>query len=237
MHLETSCSGLPNVTINRIEEFRLCCTVLWNNCIQNNEADNVIQTWTIHKANELVKTLKIEAKLKWLELKPFSQIEKKRWKSLERLLWKKSKKLLKNSGERYQNSFYKIGKTILEEDERKILHHNISSSLRIHVILEDLDKRHEKLVPTNKNVNKILNKKRLDTKVKEIRGPRKFDTDKQNSGTGLVNFNTENEALLVAGKTLWETIRIQGRDIFLCLCCREKMQTKKICVWRNGGNS
>ena len=118
--------------------------LLCNTCIENNERNNIIKTWTIHKANEQVEALKLEIKLELLEVKLTSLIDKK------------VKEVLKVSCKEIQNSYSEIAaknveivstrRPLPESDQKQILNHNISSSLRIHGIPEDLDKRNMKIL-------------------------------------------------------------------------------------------
>ena len=96
MHLEPSCIGLSNVALNGMKELGLSCMLLCNTCIEYNERDNIIKSWTIHKANEQVEAFKIENKLELLEVKLTSLIDKK----LE--------EVLKVSCEEIQNSYKEI---------------------------------------------------------------------------------------------------------------------------------
>ena len=159
MHLEPSCTGLSNVALNGIKELGLSCMLLCNTCIENNERDNIIKSWTIHKANEQVEALKIENKLESLEVKLTSLIDKK----VEEVL-KVSCKVTQNSYSEIAAKNFEIVSTrrpLPETDHKQILNHNISSSLRIHGRRshEDLDeKKYENLVTTTEKVNEILTK-------------------------------------------------------------------------------
>ena len=123
MHLETSCTGLTNVALNGVKELGLSCMLLCNTCIENNERDNIIKSWTIHKANEQVEALKIANKLESLAVKLTSLIDKK------------VEEVLKVSCEEIQNSYSeKAAKNVelvstrrplLESDQKQILNHNI----------------------------------------------------------------------------------------------------------------
>ena len=123
MHLETSCTGLTNVALNGVKELGLSCMLLCNTCIENNERDNIIKSWTIHKANEQVEALKIANKLESLALKLTSLIDKK------------VEEVLKVSCEEIQNSYSEIAaknvelvstrRPLLESDQKQILNHNI----------------------------------------------------------------------------------------------------------------
>ena len=117
---------------------------------------------------------------------------------LTSLIDKKVEEVLKVSCKEIQNSYSEIAaknveivstrRPLPETDHKQILNHNISSSLRIHGIPEDLDKKKsEKL---NEKVNEILTKIGVDTKVKELRRLGKFDKDRKKSRTVLVAFNT-----------------------------------------------
>ena len=103
-----------------------------------------------------------------------------------------------------------------ERDQKQILNHNISSSLRLHGIPEDLDKKkYENLVPTTEKINEILTKIGVDTKVKELRRPGKFDKDRRKSRTVLVTFNTEHEARLVPAKSFEKRTELKNEKVFL----------------------
>ena len=91
-----------------------------------------------------------------------------------------------------------------ESDQKQILNHNISSSLSIHGIPEDLDKKkYENFIPTTEKVNEILTKIGVDTKVKELRRLGKFDKDRKKSRTVLITHYYESR--LVLAKKLRET--------------------------------
>ena len=164
MHLEPSCTGLSNVALNGIKELGLSCMLLCNTCIENNERDNIIKSWTIHKANEQVEALKIENKLESLEVKLTSLIDKK-------------VEVLKVSCKEIQNSYSEVAaknvkivstrRPLPESDQKQILNHNISSNLRIHGIPEDLDKKNMKILsqPPKKST-KFLQKLALTQKSK-----------------------------------------------------------------------
>ena len=154
MHLEPSCTGLSYVALTGIKELGLSCMLLCNTCIENNERD-IIKSWTIHKANEQVEALKIENKLESLEVKLTSLIDKK-------------VEVLKVSCVEIQNSYSEIAaknveivstrRPLPESDQKQILNHKISLSLRIHGIPEDLHKKkHENLVPTTEWSTKYKN--------------------------------------------------------------------------------
>ena len=139
--------------------------LLCNTCIENNERDNIIKSGTIHKANEQEEALKIENKLESLEVKLISLIDKK------------VEEFLKVSCKEIQNSYSEIAAKNVEivstrrplpgSDQKQILNHNISSSLRIHGISEDLDKRNMKILsqPPKKST-KYLQKLALTQKSK-----------------------------------------------------------------------
>ena len=81
MHLEPSCTGLSNLALNGMKDFVPSCMLLCNTCIENNERDNIIKSWTKQKANEQVEALKIVNKLEVLDVKLNSLIDKKEKKS------------------------------------------------------------------------------------------------------------------------------------------------------------
>ena len=230
MHLEPSCTGLSNVALNGIKELGLSCMLLCNTCIENNERDNIIKSWTIHKANEQVEALKIENKLESLEVKLTSLIDKK------------VEEVLKVSCKEIQNSYSEIAaknveivstrRPLPETDHKQILNHNISTSLRIHGIPEDLDKKkYENLVPTTEKVNEILTKIGVDTKVKELRRLEKFDKDRKKSRTVLVTFNTEHEARLVLAKSFEKRTELKDENIFLMpMLSREDALKENLCL-------
>ena len=77
MHLEPSCTGLPNAALNGVKDHGLSCIILCNICIENSERDNIITNWTIYNANDQVKAIIIENKLESLEVKLTSLIDQK----------------------------------------------------------------------------------------------------------------------------------------------------------------
>ena len=204
--------------------------LLRNTCIENNERDNINKSWTIHKANEQVEALKIENKLKSLEVK------------LTSLFDKKVEEVLKVSCKEIQNSYSEIAAKSVEivstrrpspeSDQKQILNHNISSSLRLNGIPEDLDeKKYEKLVPTTEKFNEILTKTGVETKVKELRRLGKFDKDRKKSRTVLVTFNTEHEARLVLAKSYEKRTELQDENIFLMpMMSREDALKENLCL-------
>ena len=119
-----------------------------------------------------------------------------------------------------------------ETDHKQILNHNISSSLRIHGIPEDLDKKkYENLVPTTEKVNEILTKIGVDTKVKELRRLGKFDKDRKKSRTVLVTFNTEHESRLVLAKSFEKRTELKDENIFLMpMLSREDALKENLCL-------
>ena len=119
-----------------------------------------------------------------------------------------------------------------ESDQKQILNHNISSSLRIHGIPEDLDeKKYEILVPTTEKINEILTKIGVDTKVKELRRLGKFDKDRRKSRTVLVTFNTEHEARLVLEKSYERRTELKDENIFLMpMLSREDALKENLCL-------
>ena len=103
MHLETSCTRLSNVATNRTKELRLACMLIFNTCIENNQRDNIIQNWTIHKANEQVKYLKFEDKLESLKKKLITLLKEKMKKS-----WKCPVKISKQLAKQRQKIWEQI---------------------------------------------------------------------------------------------------------------------------------
>ena len=54
MHLEPTCTGLSNVTINEIKELGRNAMLLCNVCIENNERDNYIRNRNISNLEEKI---------------------------------------------------------------------------------------------------------------------------------------------------------------------------------------
>ena len=119
-----------------------------------------------------------------------------------------------------------------ESDQRQILNHNISSSLRIHGIPEDLNgKKYENLVPNTEKVNEILTKISVDTKVQELRRHGKYDKDRKKSRTVLVTFNTEHEARLVLAKSYKKRTELKDENFFLMpMLSREDALKENLCL-------
>ena len=156
---------------------------------------------------------------------------------LTSLIGKKVEEVLKVSCKEIQNSYSEIAaknveitstrRPLPESDLKQILNHNISSSLRIHGIPEDLDKN---LVPTSEKVNEILTKSGVDTNVKELRRLGKFDKDRKKIRTVLVTFNTEHEARLVLAKSYEKRTELKDEKNFLMPMLSREDALKKICV-------
>ena len=66
MLIEPLCTGLSNVAMKEIKELKLSYMSICKTCFENNERDNIIKSWSIHRATEQVEALKIENKLESL---------------------------------------------------------------------------------------------------------------------------------------------------------------------------
>ena len=80
--------------------------------------------------------------------------------------------------------------------------HNISQSLRIQGVPEDLNKSiGESFVPTNAEVNGILDTMGVKTSIVEFRTPGKFDAERKKPRTLLVTLPNKHEARLTLAKS------------------------------------
>ena len=104
-----------------------------------------------------------------------------------RILTKRMMKILSQRNEKLNEILNKIG-----VDTKINLNHNTSSSLSIHGITEDIDKKNdENLVPTERKVERDTQQNWRWHKNQKVENTWKIDKDGMKSGTVLVTFNTK----------------------------------------------
>ena len=136
--LELSFICLSNVDINGFNELGFSFLLLSKTCIENIERDNFSQNRTKYRVNEHIEALKIEDKLQSRELKLTSWLTK-----VEEVLRFYCKEIRNNYCEITAKNVEPASKPRLmpEPDQKQMLIHNISTSLRIFGIREDLHKK------------------------------------------------------------------------------------------------
>ena len=107
--------------------------------------------------------------------------------------------------------------------------HNISQSLRSQGVPEDPSKsKGENLVPTNAEVNGILETMEVKTGIVELRRLGKFDAERKKLRTLLVTLPNEHEARLTLAKSHEHREMLKQKGVFILPALSKEDALKKI---------
>ena len=218
MHLTPECIALSTAAISGIKELGVNVMLLCNKCVENNESDNFIRGRALASVSEKLSTLDVGDKLKNMEKRLTDLVDQKVGEAMKTTCEKVEKTYAavvaveKSTETGNTNASHKVNKGRTN--------HNISQSLRIHGVPEDLSKsKGENLVMTNAKLNGILDAMGVKTSIVELRRLREFDAERKKPRTLLVTLPNEHEARLTLAKfvNIWKC-RNKKEFLYNLLC-------------------
>ena len=197
MHFTPECTALKTAAISGIKELGVNVIILCNKCVENIERDNFKRGRALASVSEKLSTLD---KLKNMEKRLTDLVDQKVVEAMKTTCEKVEETYAavvaaeKSTETSKTNASHKVGKGKLN--------HNISQSLRIQGVREDPSKsKGENLVPTNAEVNGILDTMGVKTSIVELRRLGMFNAERKKPRTLLVTLPNEHEARLTLAKS------------------------------------
>ena len=197
MHLTPECTVLSPAAITGIKELGMNAMLLCNNCVEQNERDNFIRCQTLSKVAEKIDSLDVGEELKNME------------RRLTDLVDEKIGNATKMTCDNVEKTYAAVvavettsGKPKGVKTDENSKSHNINKCIRIQGIPEDPNKKKgENLVPTNHEVNDLLNSIGANAHVTQIQRLGKFPNDRKKPRAVLVSLANEHETRITLAKS------------------------------------
>ena len=197
MHLTPECTALSPAAITGIKELGMNAMLLCNNCVEENETDNFIRCQILAKVAEKIDSLNVGEKLKNME------------RRLTDLVDEKIGNATKMTCDNVEKTYAAVvavettsGKPIGVKTDENSKSHNIKKCIRIQGIPDDPNKTNEEnLVPTNDEVNDLLNSTGANAHITEIQRLGKLRNDRKKPRAVLVTFANEHETRITLAKS------------------------------------
>ena len=181
MHLTPEGTALSPAANIGIKELGMNVKLLCNNCVEQNERDNFIRCRTLAKVAEKIVSLDVGEKLKNIERRLTDSVVEKIGNATEMTCDKVEKTYAAVVAVETTSEKPRGVKT--NENSKS---HNINKCIKIKGIPEDLIKtKGENFVPTNDEVNDLLNSIGANAHVTETQRLGKFWNDRKNAKGGI----------------------------------------------------
>ena len=211
MHLTPECTALSPAAITGIKELDMNAILPCNNCVEQIERDNFIRCRTLAKVAEKIDSLDVGEKLKNME------------RRLTDLVDEKIGNVTKMTCDKVEKTYAAVvaveatsGKPKGVKTDVNSKSHNINKCIRIQGIPEDPNKtKGENLVPTNNEVNDLLNSIGANAHVTKIRRLGKFRIDRKKPRAVLVNLANEHETRITLAKSQEFRNSLVERNIYM----------------------
>ena len=197
MHLTSECTALSSDAITGIKEFGMNAMLLCNNCVERNERDNFIRCRTLAKVAEKIDNLDVGGKLKKMETRLTDLVDEKIGNATKMTCDKVEKTYAAVVAVETTSGKPKGVKT--DENSKS---HDINKCIKIQRIPEDPNKtKRENLVPTNDEVNDLLNSICANAHVTETQRLGKLRNDRKKPRAVSVNLAIEHETRITLAKS------------------------------------
>ena len=211
MHLTPECTALSPAAITGIKELGMNAMLLCNNCVEQNERDNFIRCRTLAKAAEKIDGLDVGEKLKNME------------RRLTDLVDEKIGNATKMTCDKVEKTYAAVvavettsGKPKGVKPDENSKSHNINKCIRIQGIPENPNKtKGENLVPSNDEVNDLLNSIGANAHVTEIQRLGNFRNDRINPRAVLVTLANEHATRITLAKSRQFRNSLVERNIYI----------------------
>ena len=183
MHLTPECTALSPAATTGIKELGVNAMLVCNNCVEQNERDNLIRCQTLTKVAGKIDRLDVGEKLKNMESRLTDLVDETIGNATKMTCDKVEKTYAAVVAVETTSGKPKGVKT--DENSKS---HNINKCIRIQGIPEDPNKaKAENFVPTNDEVNDMLNSIGANAHVTEIQRLGNFRNDRKKGKGGISN--------------------------------------------------
>ena len=211
MHLTPECTALSPAAITDIKELGMNAMLLCNNCVEQNERDNFIRCRTLAKVAEKIDSMGVGEKLKNMERRLTDLVDEKIGNATKMTCEKVEKTYAAAVAVETTSGKPKGIKT--DENSKS---NNINKCIRTQGIPEDPNKtKGENLVPTNDEVNDLLNSIGANAHVTEIQRLGKFRNDGKKARAVLVTLANEHETRIILAKSREFRKNLVERNIYM----------------------
>ena len=216
MHVESSCTGLSQVTVNSELEPEQTAMLLCNNCASNKESDLFLGCQTIERMNEKeeAEQNKLYERLQKMETRLTVCMDKKIDNAIKALCEKADKSYVETMATQPEkpgnDHTWAPTKTMSD------MNLNFRESARIQVVRELPEKsKAEYLYPTTDVMNRILEGVGVTSPITKLRRLGIFDSDIKKPRTLLLTLATEHEARLVLAKAFERRHVLNNKTVFV----------------------
>ena len=196
MHLTLECTALSPAAITGIKELGMKAVLLCNNFAEQNERDNFIRCRIPAKVAEKIDSLDVGEQLKNME------------RRLTDLVDGKFGNATKKTCDKVEKTYAAVVAVVtttrkpegVKTDENS-KSHNIKKCIRIQGLPEDSNEtKEENLVPTNDEVNDLLNSIGANAHITQIQRLEKFRNDRKKPRAVFLTFANEHETRITLAK-------------------------------------
>ena len=230
MHLNPTCTGLSNVTINGIRELGARVALFCDDCVENNRKDHPLNTIQANeklncKLESLERTIEksIDERVSSVVEKCETRIEEIVTKIIEKRLAPQIKAITNKTGP------LKTPKT----------HHNVKSSFRVRGLPEDLTKnKEESALLANEKLKEVMTDIGVGVKTERLQRLGKFDKERPTPRNVIVTLSNDWDVRIVLAKSAENRKRMKEMGIhILPALSAEDAKRENMCLKKRRENN